>query len=62
MDDLVEGLRRGDRRALSRFLSRIETDPAAAEPGLAALYASTGRARTVGITRSEEHTSELQSH
>ena len=50
MDDLVEGLRRGDRRALSRFLSRIETDPTAAEPGLAALYASTGRARTVGIT------------
>lgn len=50
MDDLIEGLRRGDRRALSRFLSRIETDPAAAEPGLMALYPLAGHARTVGIT------------
>lgn len=50
MDDLAGGMRRGGRRSLSRFLTRIETDPRAAEPALAALYEHAGRARTIGIT------------
>lgn len=50
MDSLSEGIRRGDRRALSRFLSRIESAGSDCEGALAALYPLTGRARITGVT------------
>ncbi|MSQ09882.1 MAG: methylmalonyl Co-A mutase-associated GTPase MeaB [Dehalococcoidia bacterium] len=50
MDSQAEGIRRGDRRALSRFLSRIESGDPTCEAALAALYPSTGHAQIAGIT------------
>lgn len=50
MESQAEGIRRGDRRALSRFLTRIESGDRACETTLAALYGTTGHARITGIT------------
>jgi LAO/AO transport system kinase len=48
--DLVEGVRRGDVRAIARLMSLIENAASAAVPALKALYADAGRADIVGIT------------
>lgn len=50
MDVQAEGIRRGDRRALSRFLSRIESADRSCEAVLAELYPHAGRAHIIGIT------------
>lgn len=52
VEELVERLLTGDRRALSRILSLIEDDKPAGRRALALLYPRTGRAHTVGITGS----------
>ena len=46
--DVVEGIKRGDRRALARAISVAESGGAA--PLIASLFKETGRAFTVGIT------------
>jgi LAO/AO transport system kinase len=51
-DDLVERLLAGNRRALSRVLTLVESDTAAGRRALATLYPRSGRAHTVGITGS----------
>ena len=52
VDALVEGLLAGNRRALSRIISLIENDTPAGRRALAALYAKSGRAHTIGLTGS----------
>src|SRR5213595_2117826 len=49
---LVQGVRAGDARALGKAISLVEREDAEAEKVLAELYASTGRARIIGITGS----------
>ncbi|MFA7249653.1 MAG: methylmalonyl Co-A mutase-associated GTPase MeaB [Dehalococcoidia bacterium] len=49
---LVEGIVRGDRRALARALTHVEADSTVGRQVLAALYSRTGRAQTIGITGS----------
>ena len=49
---LVDGITRGDRRALARALTHVETNNAIGRLVLAALYPRTGRAQTIGITGS----------
>lgn len=49
-DDLVVKLRAGDRRALARAISHVETGGATARALLAAAYPHTGAAHIVGIT------------
>ena len=49
---LVDGITRGDRRALARALTHVEADNALGRQVLAALYPRTGRAQTIGITGS----------
>ncbi len=48
--ELVERLLRGDRLALSRLISAVESGRADARAALADLFARTGRAHLVGIT------------
>src|SRR5690349_19336987 len=48
--DLVESILSGNRRALARGITVVETGGAPARELLGALYASTGRAHIVGIT------------
>jgi LAO/AO transport system kinase len=51
IDALVEGLLRGERRALARVLTRIEDGaPAAVRDVISRLHAHTGRAALVGVT------------
>lgn len=52
MDDLVEQLRAGNRRALARAITRVERSDAAAQELVAALYPHTGSAHVVGVTGS----------
>ena len=52
VDELVERLLAGNRRALSRLLTLIENDSPAGRRALAALYPKSGRAHTVGLTGS----------
>ncbi|HUJ12601.1 MAG TPA: methylmalonyl Co-A mutase-associated GTPase MeaB [Thermoanaerobaculia bacterium] len=52
MSSLADSIRKGDLRALARAISLVECENADAERVLAELYASTGRARIVGITGS----------
>ena len=52
VDDLVERLLAGNRRALSRILTLIENDTPAGRRALSLLYSRSGRAQTVGITGS----------
>ncbi|MFM8303310.1 MAG: methylmalonyl Co-A mutase-associated GTPase MeaB [Actinomycetota bacterium] len=49
-EELVRAACAGDRRAVARLISLIETGGAAAVAAAAALYPATGRAYTVGIT------------
>jgi LAO/AO transport system kinase len=48
--ELAEKIFRGDRRALARFISRVECADETAEPILSELHAHCGRAYRVGIT------------
>lgn len=50
MDDLVEQVRSGRRRALARLITQVENGEAAAQSAVAALYPHTGRAHVIGIT------------
>jgi LAO/AO transport system kinase len=52
VDELVERLLSGDRRALSRVISLVEDDSSQGHEALRLLYGRTGRAQTVGITGS----------
>jgi GTPase len=52
VDELVERLLAGNRRALSRMLTLIENDAPEGRRALAALYPKSGRAHTVGLTGS----------
>jgi LAO/AO transport system kinase len=52
VDELVERLLSGDRRALSRVISLVEDDSPQGHEALRLLYGRTGRAQTVGITGS----------
>jgi LAO/AO transport system kinase len=52
MKSISDSVRSGDARALGKAISLIERDDPEAERVLAALYASTGRARIIGITGS----------
>ncbi|MBM3660918.1 MAG: methylmalonyl Co-A mutase-associated GTPase MeaB, partial [Actinobacteria bacterium] len=49
-EDLVRAARTGDRRAVAKLISLVETGGAAADAASAALYPATGRAYTIGIT------------
>jgi len=49
---LTKSIRDGDARALGKAISLVEREDAEAEKVLAELYASTGRARIIGITGS----------
>jgi len=51
-NSLVESVRAGDTRALAKAISLVEREDPEAERVLAELYASTGRAKIVGITGS----------
>ncbi len=50
LDELVAGVREGDRRALARAISLVEDGDALAYPLVREVYAETGRARVVGVT------------
>jgi GTPase len=50
VDRLVEGVRRGDRRALARAITLIESSDPAAYELVKELYPETGRAYSVGVT------------
>lgn len=50
MDDLVEQVRRGERRAVARAISRIERDDTSAREIVKALYPQTGAAHVIGVT------------
>jgi LAO/AO transport system kinase len=52
VEELVERLLAGDRRALSRLLTTIENDSPEGRRALAQLYPRSGRAHTVGLTGS----------
>jgi LAO/AO transport system kinase len=52
VEELVERLLSGNRRALSRVLSAIEDDTEAGRRALALLYPKSGRAHTIGFTGS----------
>ena len=50
LDALVEGVRGGDRRAVARAITLVENGDAEARDVVRAVYPSTGRAATVGVT------------
>jgi LAO/AO transport system kinase len=50
LDALVAGVRSADRRAVARAISLVENHDSAAEEVVRAVYPSTGRAATVGVT------------
>jgi LAO/AO transport system kinase len=52
VDDLVERLLAGNRRALSRMLTLIENDAPLGRKALRLLYPKSGRAHTIGLTGS----------
>jgi len=52
MSSITEQIRRGDSRALAKAISLVEREDQDAEPILAEIFASTGRARIVGVTGS----------
>jgi len=52
LSDLVKSIRSGDPRSLAKAISIVEREDSAAEAILAELYASTGKARIIGITGS----------
>ncbi|MGH3110854.1 MAG: methylmalonyl Co-A mutase-associated GTPase MeaB [Gaiellaceae bacterium] len=50
LDELTEGVRAGDRRALARALSLVENGDPLAYPLVRELYPDTGRATVIGVT------------
>jgi len=50
LDELLENVLKGDRRSLSRLISRVENDRNTAKETIKRLYRKTGRAVVVGIT------------
>ncbi len=52
MDNLVERFLNGERRALARILTRVESESAEGREYLRALFPHSGRAHTIGITGS----------
>src|SRR5438270_4418723 len=52
MKSITDDIRGGDSRALAKAISLVEREDTEAEKVLAELYASTGRARIIGITGS----------
>jgi len=52
LTELIEQVAAGDRRALARAITHVEADNARGRALLAALYARTGRAQTIGVTGS----------
>ena len=50
LEELVAGVRGGDRRALARAISLVEDGDALAYPLVREVYPETGRARVVGVT------------
>ena len=50
LDELVAGVRGGDRRALARAITLIENGDPLSFPLVAALYPHTGHAHAVGLT------------
>jgi LAO/AO transport system kinase len=50
LDELTEGVRSGDRRALARAISLVENGDPLAYPLVRELYPETGRAAIVGVT------------
>jgi len=52
VDELIDGIRRGDRRAIARGISLVEDGDPSLETLSAALFPTTGRASTIGLTGS----------
>ena len=50
MDELVERFLRGDRRALARIISRVESETPEGRAYLRALFPHSGKAHTIGVT------------
>jgi LAO/AO transport system kinase len=50
LDELVEGVREGDRRALARAISLVEDGDPLAYPLVRELYPETGKATVIGVT------------
>jgi LAO/AO transport system kinase len=50
MNDLVQAVLSGDRRALARLLTHVENEREGVEQALAALFPHTGRAWVIGVT------------
>ena len=50
MDDLLERVRSGSRRALAQIITRVERSDDAARQAVMALYPHTGQAHVVGVT------------
>jgi len=50
LSELIDLAMKGDRRSLSRLISRVENDRTAAKETIKTLYSRTGRATIVGIT------------
>ena len=50
LDELTEGVRAGDRRALARAISLVENDDPTAYPLVRELYPETGKASVIGVT------------
>jgi len=50
LNELVEGATRGDRRSLSRLISRVENNRQIAKEAIRILFPRTGRATVLGIT------------
>ena len=50
LDELVAGLRAGDRRALARAISHVENGDPISYPLVHELYGETGRATVIGVT------------
>jgi LAO/AO transport system kinase len=50
LEELIAGVRKGDRRAVARAISLVEDGDALAYPLVREVYPETGRARVVGVT------------
>ena len=50
MNDLIERVLKGQRRAIARLISLVENDAAAAQEAITKLYPRTGKAHIIGIT------------
>ena len=50
MDDLIEGVRSGRRRAIAKLMTRLENDELAAREIIQKLHGETGRSHVIGLT------------